>query len=43
MGRPDEDEDAEMEQNDNDEEDEDDLYAAYQEEIASHGFDITPL
>ena len=39
----DEDEDAEMEQNDNDDEEDDDLYAAYQEEIASHGFDITPL
>jgi pre-60S factor REI1 len=28
---------------DEDMEEEDDLYAAYQEEIASHGFDITPL
>jgi pre-60S factor REI1 len=33
----DDDEDVDME------EAEDDLYAAYQEEIASHGFDITPL
>ena len=34
--------DEEMEQN-NEEDDDDDMYAAYQEEIASHGFDITPL
>eukprot|EP00956_Cyclotella_meneghiniana_P036817 scaffold130867_cov21-Cyclotella_meneghiniana.AAC.1 len=38
----DDDDDVEMEQ-DNEEEDDDDMYAAYQEEIASHGFDITPL
>jgi pre-60S factor REI1 len=34
---------SEDEDVDNMEEEEDDLYAAYQEEIASHGFDITPL
>lgn len=36
----DEDEDAMEEDND---EGDDDIYAAYQEEIATHGFDITPL
>ena len=36
-----EDEDVDMEAGEDD--DDDDLYAAYQEEIATHGFDITPL
>jgi pre-60S factor REI1 len=43
----DEEEDGEWEDvdedEDMDEEEDDDLYAAYQEEIATHGFDITPL
>ncbi|KAL3785862.1 hypothetical protein HJC23_008750 [Cyclotella cryptica] len=37
------DQDMDEENDDDNMEEDDDLYAAYQEEIATHGFDITPL